>query len=475
LPYLAAALALLLDLWASCHLVLNKRDSRAAVAWLGFIWLVPLLGPLLYVVLGINRIRRRAHLLRRRGRRRIPPPSTVPRSPDLLAGALAPDGLHLRTLARLGDGVTRLPLVGGNRVVPFTAFGQTYTAMLDAIRQARESVALSTYIFDNDRVGALFLTELRRAVVRGVAVRVLVDDVGAQYTWPSIAWPLRRLGAPFALFLPRLVPWSLRYANLRNHRKILVVDGKVGFTGGMNIREACCPTFRPPCPVDDLHFRVDGPVVAHLQQVFADDWCFSTGEALQGPTWFPSLDCAGSVLARGVPDGPDEDFEKLKSTLLGALSCARSSVRILTPYFLPDAALVTALNLAAMRGVEVDILLPARNNLRLVQWASTAQLWQVLQRGCRVWLSPPPFDHGKLMLVDGVWSLMGSSNWDPRSLRLNFEFNLECYDWELARQLELVFQSRLRKARPVSLAEVDSRSLPIRLRDGCAHLLSPYL
>jgi cardiolipin synthase len=147
----------------------------------------------------------------------------------------------------------------------------------------------------------------------------------------------------------------------------------------------------------------------------------------------------------------------------------------MTPYFLPDQAVISALDLAALRGVEVDILLPQKSNLPVVQWASRAQWWQVLRRGCRIWLTPPPFDHSKLMLVDGHWALVGSANWDPRSLRLNFEFNLECYDWELALQLDALFQSRLKQARPVTLEEVDGRSLPAKLRDGAARLLAPFM
>jgi cardiolipin synthase len=267
-----------------------------------------------------------------------------------------------------------------------------------------------------------------------------------------------------------------RFANLRNHRKIMVVDGRVGFTGAMNIREGCLLKLSPRHPVRDLHFRVEGPAVADLQQVLADDWAFTTGELLQGERWFPRLDPAGEVLARGIADGQDEDFERLRLTLLGAVTSARSSVIVVTPYFLPDAALVTTLNVAAMRGVAVDILLPAENNLRLVQWASTAQLWQVLERGCRVWLTPPPFDHTKLMVVDGAWVLLGSSNWDPRSLRLNFEFDLECYGRGFGESLQRwARDERLRDARPVTLAEVDGRRLLVKLRDGMARLLSPYL
>jgi cardiolipin synthase len=253
------------------------------------------------------------------------------------------------------------------------------------------------------------------------------------------------------------------------------VDGRCGFIGGMNIREGHYPELRPRHPIQDLHFRVEGPVVAHLQKAFVEDWAFCTGELLQGERWFPALEPAGAAPVRGIADGPDEDFEKLRLTLLGALACARSSVLIVTPYFLPDAGLITALNVTALRGVTVDIVLPERNNLRLVQWASTALLCQVLERGCRVWLSPPPFDHSKLMVVDSIWALVGSANWDPRSLRLNFEFNLECYDPELAGLLEGMALAKIRRARRVTLEEVDGRRLAVKLRDGLARLLSPYL
>jgi cardiolipin synthase len=263
--------------------------------------------------------------------------------------------------------------------------------------------------------------------------------------------------------------------NMRTHRKILVVDGRVGFTGGMNIRVGHCLQRQPPNPVQDIHFRVQGPVVTQLQEVFADDWLFTTGEALRGHSWFPKTESAGQVLARGVIEGPDENFEKLLWTLLGALSIARHSIRIMTPYFLPDPAVVSALNLASMRGVQVDIILPSQINLPFVLWASRAMWSQVIQHGCRIWLTPPPFDHSKLMLVDGCWVLVGSANWDARSLRLNFEFNLECYDVELARRLDQWVESKRNGAHSVTMAEVDGRPLPARLRDGIARLLTPYL
>ena len=216
-------------------------------------------------------------------------------------------------------------------------------------------------------------------------------------------------------------------------------------------------------------------MVRQLADTFAFDWQFTTAETLVGDGWFPPLVPRGHVVARGIPDGPDEDLETIQDALLGALSQADQTVRILTPYFLPDDALVEALRIAALRGVRVDILVPARGNLRVVEWAAKGQLTQVLRSGCRVWLSPPPFDHTKLMIVDGAWSLFGSANLDPRSLRLNFEFCVECYDQALARRLGVLLDQRFAAARRYHLHEHQARGLPRRLRDGVARLALPYL
>jgi cardiolipin synthase len=264
--------------------------------------------------------------------------------------------------------------------------------------------------------------------------------------------------------------------NLRNHRKLLALDGQIAFTGGMNIRRGNVLATSPRHPVQDLQFRVEGPLVAQLQAAFANDWAFTTGKALDGEKWFPKPRPTGrGVIARVITDGPDADFDKLRLTLLAALAEAQTSVQILTPYFLPDPVLITALNLAALRGVRVDIILPAKNNLPFVHWASRAMWWQMLERGCRIWLTPPPFDHSKLMIVDEHWVLLGSANWDARSLRLNFELNVECYGREFAHEMAAVLGKKLHGAHEVTLAEADRRSFLTRLRDAIARLFSPYL
>jgi cardiolipin synthase A/B len=475
-PHAVALLGLVVATLASAHAILHKRDTRAIVLWISFIWFLPFAGSVLYLALGVNRVRRKAQSLRG------PPVSRetalAPSETASLPGAeghLRSEAAHLWQLSEAVKKIVRRPVLPGNKVETLINGDAAYPAMLAAIRAAKRSIGISTYIFDNDRNGREFAEALGQAVQRGVQVRVLIDAAGTHYSVPSIMHPLHHARVRTGRFLPTMAPWRLMSMNLRNHRKIMVVDGRIGFTGGMNLREGNLVAQNPKHPVRDLHFRVEGPVVAQLQEAFAADWFFTTRETLTGEDWFPPLPSTGIVAARAIADGPDEDFEKLRWTVSAALACARESVKIVTPYFVPDNTLVASLNLAALRGVAVDILLPARSNLPYVDWASRAMWWQVLEYGCKIWLGPPPFDHSKLMLVDGQWTLLGSGNWDIRSLRLNFEFNLECYCPILATSLEQVFQSKMQGARQVTKEEVDARSIPIQLRDGVTRLLSPFL
>jgi cardiolipin synthase len=469
-PHMVAGFELVAGVLASIHALLHKRDSRSAALWLGLIWFLPVLGPILYLALGVNRIRPRALSLGVHS-------SVTPAVPTNL-GESHPAGVeHLQMLARIVDRVAGQSLTPGNQIHPLVNGDEAFPAMLAAMESAEKSISLTTYIFDNDPAGKQFVAALERAMQRGVTVRVLVDAAGVRYSWPPILHKLKAARIPFARFLPSslFTPWRVSTINLRSHRKILVVDGTTAFTGGMNIRQGNLLAAKPKSPVQDLHFKVAGPVVAQLQETFANDWAFTTGETLAGPLWFADPGETGSVVARVITDGPDADYHRLRWTLLAALAEAQTSVQILTPYFLPDSALVTALNLAALRGVRVDILLPAKNNLPFVHWASRAMWWQVLERGCHIWLTRPPFDHSKLMIVDGHWALIGSANWDTRSLRLNFELNLEAYGRDFAGQLAAVIGKKLEGAREVTLSEVDGRRSAGKLRDAIARLFSPYL
>jgi len=471
-PTVAGLFGVLAASLAAAHAMLHKRDPKALAGWLGVILLAPVVGTTLYLLLGINRITRRASPL---GRLQ-PAPQRDEAPPRKLLAALGEEDRHLEALVHFTNREMRRPMVGGNNVTPLANGDAAYPAMLAAIERATHSVTLCTYIFDVDEVGRAFVDALADAKERGVEVRVLIDAVGERYSLPRMAGSaLKKRGVRVGRFLPTYVPWRFNYAQLRLHKKALVTDGRTAFTGGMNIRAGHVLRDNPPHPVRDLHFQLEGPIVRQLQDSFAEDWQFTTGEELTGDAFFPAVEDAGELFARAITDGPDKDLEHLKWAFMGGLACAQRNVKIVTPYFIPDGALMAALDTAAMRGVQVDIVLPEHCNLSLPQWASRATVWQLLQRGCRIWLTPAPFDHTKLMVVDDAWTLLGSGNWDPRSFRLCFELMVECHGRTLAAAAGALVDERLRSARELTLEEVEGRSLLVKLRDGAARVLSPYL
>lgn len=461
---------------AFCHVLVTKRDSRGAVAWAGLILFVPALGVVLYYIFGVNRVQRRAGRLEG-----LRPPGDVMGGGDETAdaaavrAALPADRVYLENIAKRVDRLATRPLVGGAEVEPFDGGDAAYPAMLAAIDGAERTVALSSYIFRHDRIGDRFAQALERACDRGAEVRVLVDGVGAFADLQRIVRHLRRAGVPTQRFLYSLVPWRMPYLNLRNHAKLLIVDGRTAFTGGINIKDSCLLEEAGEEGVADVHFRLRGPIVAQAMERFAADWRFTTGETLAGAGWFPDLEKAGGMLGRGIESGPDFDENPLRWTLLSAITTARRSIRIATPYFLPDETVLSALRLAAAGGVEIDVVTPETLDHKLLQWAARSEQETTLDAGARVWLSRPPFDHAKLMTVDGAWALIGSGNWDMRSLRLNFEYVCEFYDEGFAKTVDDLIDTRIARSRRLGPDELSSRSLPTKLRDGAAHLLQPYL
>jgi cardiolipin synthase A/B len=469
-----AVLSVVLGTVAATHAAMTKREVRSALGWVGVIILSPLVGAMIYAVAGINRIRR-ATLISRRALEL----DEIWRSLSLYAvsreAVAAQFGTRFGQMKLLGDKVSRHPLSSGNRIAMLTTGEETFDAMCGAIEAAQFSIILETYIFDRDAVGKRIADCLIAAHRRGVAVRVIVDAVGARYSVPSIIGYLKEGGVPVAVFNGQVIMGlRLPYANLRTHRKILVVDGGTAFVGGMNIRAG----FVGRDGARDTHFRVTGPVVADILAVAAEDWHFETGEILLGPEWRVRLDEAvpgAGTSVRAVVSGPDTHIETNHRLLLGAFSVAERSIRIVSPYFLPDTTFLAALNTAARRGVLVDVIVPSQNNLAIVARAMMGQFDQILREGCRVHFSTGPFDHSKLMVIDRQWCFVGSSNLDSRSLRLNFEIDLEIYDRVLAEQIEDRIDMSLATAEELSLQDLKSRSLPNRLLDRLFWLGSPYL
>ena len=477
-PHILFTVSILAGTAAAIHAAMTKEEVRSAIGWVGIIVLSPIVGAALYLIAGVNRIRRSAIGDRRsllQGRI-----SDHVASYDISGVMTAKKfGNRFRAMKTLGDRVTRHRLTSGNTITLLDTGDEAYGAMLKAIGSAKRSIILETYIFDRDRIGRRFAEALIDAVKRGVAVRVLIDAVGARYSVPSVLGMLGDGGVTVDVFNGNVIMGlRLPYANLRTHRKILVIDGATAFTGGMNIREAFSSEMSGDKCSFDTHFRITGPVVADLFAIAAADWRFATEEVLEGDAWritMPTTEPGSPVAIRAVSSGPDRSLETNHKMLMGAFSVARSSIRIVSPYFLPDRELITALVTAARRGVEVDIVVPTSNNLVLVDRAMTAQFDQMLKNYCRIWRASGPFNHSKLMAIDGCWAYVGSSNLDPRSLRLNFEVDLEVLDRPFAEALERRIDLAISSAKEVTLEELRSRPFLVRLIERVLWLGSPYL
>ncbi|MDM4773082.1 phospholipase D-like domain-containing protein [Solimonas sp. SE-A11] len=479
-PLWLGATAWLLALFACGHALLLKRDPRAAWGWIVVCVMLPFGGVLLYFLFGINRVETRAHRLR-------PPRHTLGRGVGLDHER---DARHRRSvsherpavpasfeqLARTADVITHRPLLDGNLVEPLHDGEQAYPHMLQAIAQARESVLMASYIFDVDKVGEQFIAALADAQQRGLKVCVLVDGFAElSLSRPCASRRLRQVGVDVQRFHPpRLLPPSL-HLNLRNHRKLLIVDGELAYTGGMNISlRHMAQDPENNRPEHDLHFELRGPVVQQLAEVFGEDWRYAGGGDCPCPAQPPS-EVEGGAICRVITDGPNEDLGQLTLILLSALASARSRVRIMTPYFLPPRELVAAMEAAVLRGVQIQILLPSKSDQGKMLRAMRHQLPHLILRGLRLYYQPPPFVHSKLLIVDDEYVLLGSANLDPRSLRLNFELVVEAYDRDFALRMARHFKELRKRSTLLHAKALQKRPLPSRLYDAVWWLFSPYL
>ncbi|MDY6905894.1 MAG: cardiolipin synthase [Thermodesulfobacteriota bacterium] len=476
LNLILVTLSIFISVSVAGHALLTKRTPSTALGWIAVCLLFPVAGILLYFLFGINRVETRAKKLDSQvsdcpldcGPYHNATADAALKAEDL------PLPLYFSQIARISDTVTHLPLVYGNHIDVLHNGEAAYQSMLESIEQATRHIFLITYIFETNPTGLQFIDALGRAVDRGVSVKVIIDGVGEYYNWPKAGSLLKKRGVTVARFIrPRLLPLSI-HINLRNHRKILITDGHTAYTGGMNIGgRHMAQNISNPRRVIDMHFRLTGPVVLQMEQTFLEDWAFCTGKNLHPHTDFHET--AGNAFCRTIKDGPNEDINKLSTIIVGAISAARQQVMVMTPYFLPSVEMVSALQSAALRGVDVNIVLPGKNNLPFVAWATRHMLKDLLYRGVKVYFQPPPFVHTKLFVVDRHYAQVGSANFDPRSFQLNFELCVEIYEKRVAGTLNEHILEQIRRSKPVSLHEIKNRSLGIKIRDAVAWLFSPYL
>ncbi|MDF1622946.1 MAG: phospholipase D-like domain-containing protein [Pseudohongiella nitratireducens] len=464
--WLLPLLVLVWGLLTASHALLHKQDSKAAFGWIALCIILPVAGPILYLLFGINRVRSKAQR-----------DYITKMNRDALDTLSMPPGKNFAPHAMIGQRLTRKGLTSCHEIQIYENGEALYPAMLEAIEQAEKRILLASYIFDSKKTGKSIAAALDRAQRRGVEVKVILDGLGEYMYVPRIGHTLKRLGIDFVRFNPiSILPPSLNI-NMRNHRKMMIVDSKVGFTGGQNIGDhhlADAPENLHS--VRDVHFSLTGQIVDELEWAFWKDWHYCTGDnqtlAFEGNH---QLDLESETWTRLIVDGPNKDLDKLNHLILGQISAASKRVFIMTPYFLPTLDLMGALIAAELRGVEVTVLLPRNNNIKLADWASRSIIRELLEADVDIRYIEGKFVHSKLLLIDDQYSLIGTANIDPRSLRLNYELAVEVFSADFNARIERYFLSFCKDAKPCTLSQLNSRSLPIRLRDSLAWLFSPYL
>lgn len=457
--------------WSLLPIVLlrKKRNPAASIAWMTTILLLPIAGALFFLLFGINRVERRKRSRRRStaqfvGQRQpTTPPERQPRPDDPPA---------TRRLLQLAHRVEGSWPTGGNDIEVSTDTHRTLALIERAIAEARATIHLEYYIWQPDRTGTQLRDRLIDKARAGVQVRFLYDAFGSSRLTQRFLQPMRDAGIRVATFLPGQTlreRWSI---NLRNHRKIVVVDDRIAFTGGMNIGDEYLGRDREIGFWRDTHVRIVGPEVQRHQWIFAEDWYYATGEVL--PETAASA-AAGQVVAQTVSDGPITDTSVFQALLLAAINEAEHDIRLVTSYFAPPHTIVTALQNAAFRGVRVQLLVSGRKNHLVPLLAGRAVYDDLLEAGCQIWEYERGLLHSKTLTIDGHWSLVGSPNLDCRSLFLNFESGIVLYDAAIARQLERQFANDVQDARAIDPDRWSRRGWTQHVGESFCRLFTPLL
>jgi cardiolipin synthase len=467
----------LLAFAAILRIVLQRREPTATLAWVLAILLLPYIGVVVYLLVGRRRLNRQVR--KRRARAAILEPQLA-RLSELPSDHLverAPKPLvrpEIRELVLLSNRIGRRTPTWGNDVKLLVDANATYSELEEAIASARDHVHLLYYIYQQDETGARFRDLLVKKAREGIDVRVLVDGVGSFGT-DLFMTPLEQAGGKFSEFLPVGTLSRHWHPNLRNHRKILIVDGKVGFTGGVNIGDEYTGRKRRVGPWRDTHLKIRGPAVLHLQEIFSEDWYFATGEDLVSERWYPEPEPAGRLFVQIIASGPDTDTQPIQRVFFAAITSATERVFLTTPYFVPDEAILVALETAALRGVDVRLLLPEKSDMRLVLHAGRSYYEQLLRSGVSIYEYRPGILHAKSLVVDDRWATVGSANMDVRSFQLNFEINAAVFGQEFAEELGGVFAKDLVQARQITLESIERKNLRSRMVESLARVLSPVL
>jgi len=460
-------------------LVIQQRgDPMKTIAWLLVVTFVPLLGIVLYFYFGKNyrkeKIFSRKELAdseRIKKLARYQPgdkPDAAYWSDELVAGKA-----HIMKMLYNSD---KALLSERNRVKILVNGKVTFEHIIAELNKAEKHIHLEYYIVDDDRIG----NEVRRILIRkaqeGLEVRVIYDDIGCWSLSDEFILSLKQAGIQVFPFMPVRFPYFTNKVNYRNHRKIIVIDGKLGFVGGMNIADRYISGNEELGPWRDTHLKIEGEAVYSLQSVFLLDWYFvSKSNIYHQDKYFPPVEINDRLLMQIVASGPDSDWASIMQTFFSAIATAKSYIYISTPYFLPNESILTALRTAALSGVDVRMLLPKHSDSKLVSWSSFSYIGELLDAGVKVYLYHKGYTHSKLMMVDDAFCSIGTANMDIRSFDQNFEVNALIYDQRKTAALRNIFMNDIKGLKYINIDEWETRPRWVVFRESVARLFSPLL
>jgi cardiolipin synthase len=453
-------------------LLTKKRWPASTVAWLMAILMLPYLGAIGFLVFGIDRMSKRVRRRREQVAAILRLASAVPVAHATLNHTLSEPQ---RRLIKLAKDLARTTLTDGNRLQVYHQAGPAFEAIEAAIRDARHSIHLEYYIFQPDHVGTRIRDLLIARAKQGVRVRFLYDSVGSLRLSRGFVRPMREAGIEVRPFLPGRGFWERWSINFRSHRKIVVVDGRVGFTGGMNIGDEYLGLSRAFGAWRDCHLRIEGPMTLQLQDVFLTDWFSATGEELFDDAFFPTPHEPGRVAGQIVAGGPDCDPNVFHTLMFAALGEARRTIHLATSYFVPTPSLCEALIAAALRGVRVRIMLTSPVTYWVSYHATRSFFDELLAAGVELYEYIPGQQHAKTLTIDGEWALVGTPNFDPRSVFLNFEVAAVCYDDGVIDQLDHAFDRDLAETKRIEPVAWSRRSNWQRVKENACRMFVPVL
>lgn len=464
-------------IFISLSVILDNRNPAKTISWVIILFVLPFIGLILYLFFGQNY--RKEKIYSRKGLedferiRRLSEDQVIELSSmEFMNDEKIKSKLHIIKLLLNNS---KALLTERNRLTVLNNGRNTFRSIFSELRKAKDHIHLEYYIIDDDKLGNELKDILIEKAREGVSIRLIYDDVGCWRLSKKYLRELKEAGVEHYPFMPVRFPYFANRINYRNHRKIVVVDGRVGFVGGLNIADRYMYGNKKIGPWRDTHLKIEGDAVNSLQVVFLIDWQFVSGITINDKGYFPKSRVVSNQLVQITASGPDSDWASIMQAYFGAISTARDYIYISNPYFIPNESILTALKTASLSGVEVKIILPGESDSHLTYYSTLSYVQELLEAGIKVFFYQKGFIHSKLIMVDDIFSSVGTANLDLRSFDDNFEVNALVYDEEICLVLKKAFYDDLSHSREVTIEEYRKRKLTRKLAESIARVFSPLL